>query len=150
MIAIGSTNAPADEIVHKAGSGNAVSINIPDGMYSLTKVEPNIVWTAKKISGSGHSGTISALNGKFTVEGGEIIRGGVSLDMNTFTCTDLEGEDKQNFDNHIKSDDFLEVEKYPTADIKILGVQAKEDGQVAKILLNLHGGIVEYISPSKH
>ena len=30
----------------------------------------------------------------------------LSLDMNTFTCTDLEGEDKQNFNEHLKSDAF--------------------------------------------
>ena len=142
-----SENASAEEIVHKAGSGTAVSIDIPDGMYSLTKVKPNIVWTAKKISGSGHNGTISAVNGKFKVEGGGIVRGGLSLDMNTFTCTDLEGEDKQYFDEHIKSADFLDVEQFPTSEIKITGVKAKEDGLYANIHLQLHGGVVEYTSP---
>ena len=120
---------------------------IPDGMYMLTKVESVIIWTAKKINGSGHTGTISTTNGKMKVMDGEIKGGIMTIDMNTFTCTDLEGEDKEGFESHLKSEDFLDVEKFPTSDIKIIGVSQQEDKLISQIKLQMHGSTVEYETP---
>ena len=44
--------------------------------------------------------------------------------MNSFTYADLEGEDKQHFDDHLKSADFLDVEVYPASEVSILGMVA--------------------------
>ena len=118
-------------------------LSIPDGMYSLTKVEPIVTWVAKKITGSGHNGTINATIGKMKVENGNI-SGAVELDMNSFTCTDLEGEDKQHFDDHLKSDDFLDVEVYPTSEVSILGVKDENGNLKASISLRMHGHAVQY------
>ena len=123
------------------------SMIIPDGMYMLTKVESVIIWTAKKINGSGHTGTISTTNGKMKVMDGEIKGGIMTIDMNTFTCTDLEGEDKEGFESHLKSEDFLDVEKFPTSDIKIISVSQQEDELISKIKLQMHGSTVEYETP---
>ena len=122
-------------------------LNIPDGTYSLTKENSVIVWTAKKINGSGHEGTMSTLNGKMKIEGGVLVSGMMTIDMNTFTCTDLEGEDRENFDSHLKSDDFLDVEKYPVAHVKINGVKERGDEIIASIKLQLHGGTEIYEAP---
>ena len=135
------------EIVNKATPASDAAMIIPDGMYSLTKAESTIVWSAQKFSGSKHTGTIPALNGKMSVEGGEITRGQISLDMNGFTVTDLEGEDKAGFDGHLKSSDFLDVEKYPTAEMKINNVKVVDGVLIASIKLNLHGGSVDYQVP---
>ena len=123
------------------------SMIIPDGIYMLTKVESVIIWTAKKLNGSGHTGTISTTNGKMKVLDGEIKGGMMTIDMNTFTCTDLEGEDKEGFDSHLKSEDFLDVEKFPTSNIKIIGVSQQEDKLISKIEIHMHGSTVEYETP---
>ena len=138
-----SSNNDAVEI----SSQEEASMIIPDGMYMLTKVESVIIWTAKKLNGSGHTGTISATNGKIKVVDGEIKGGMMTIDMNTFTCTDLEGEDKEGFDSHLKSEDFLDVEKYPTSDIKIISVSQNENELISKIKLHMHGSTVEYETP---
>ena len=124
-------------------------MNIPDGMYSLTKENAVIVWTAKKLNGSGHEGTMSTSNGKIKIEGGVLTSGMITIDMNSFTCTDLEGEDKEGFDSHLKSEDFLDVEKFPVADVKIIGVKKRGDELISSIKLYLHGGTVEYEAPIK-
>ncbi len=118
-------------------------ILIPDGMYALTKIEPEVSWLAKKFTGTEHYGTIKAITGKMKVENGNI-NGAVELDMNTFTCTDLEGEDKQYFEEHLKSSDFLNVDVYPTSEVKILGVQGDNENLTASISLKMHGHIVLY------
>lgn len=143
----GDSNADTSSEV--AISQSQIELIIPDGLYSLVKEEPSIIWAAKKLNGSGHSGTISASNGKMKVEGGEITSGMLTLDMNTFTCTDLEGEDKEGFDSHLKSEDFLDVEKYPNADVKIDGLKTINGELVASIKLRLHGGTVSYTTPLK-
>ena len=123
------------------------SMIIPDGIYMLTKVESVIIWTAKKLNGSGHTGTISTTNGKMKVLDGEIKGGMMTIDMNTFTSTDLEGEDKEGFDSHLKSEDFLDVEKFPTSNIEIISVSQQEDKLISKIKIHMHGITVEYETP---
>lgn len=137
----------SSNVLIENNSQEVASMIIPDGMYMLTKVESVIIWTAKKINGSGHTGTISTTNGKMKVMDGEIKGGIMTIDMNTFTCTDLEGEDKEGFESHLKSEDFLDVEKFPTSDIKIIGVSQQEDKLISQIKLQMHGSTVEYETP---
>ena len=137
----------SSNVLVENNSQEVASMIIPDGMYMLTKVESVIIWTAKKINGSGHTGTISTTNGKMKVMDGEIKGGIMTIDMNTFTCTDLEGEDKEGFESHLKSEDFLDVEKFPTSDIKIISVSKQEDILISQIKLQMHGSTVEYETP---
>ena len=137
----------SSNVLIENNSQEVASMIIPDGMYMLTKVESVIIWTAKKINGSGHTGTISTTNGKMKVMDGEIKGGIMTIDMNTFTCTDLEGEDKEGFESHLKSEDFLDVEKFPTSDIKIISVSQQEDKLISQITLQMHGSTVEYETP---
>ncbi|MEC7654149.1 MAG: YceI family protein [Bacteroidota bacterium] len=137
----------SSNVLVENNSQEVASMIIPDGMYMLTKVESVIIWTAKKINGSGHTGTISTTNGKMKVMDGEIKGGIMTIDMNTFTCTDLEGEDKEGFESHLKSEDFLDVEKFPTSDIKIISVTQQEDKLISQIKLQMHGSTVEYETP---
>lgn len=124
-----------------------LALNIPDGKYSLIKEAPSLSWTASKINGSRHAGTISATSGKMKIEGGELLNGVLTIDMNSFTCTDLEGEDKAGFDSHLKSEDFLHVEKFPVAEVTIKSITSSNGKYFATIDLFLHGGTIEYVTP---
>ncbi len=120
-------------------------LGIPDGKYSLTKDKPRINWTAKKISGSGHSGIIPASRGKFKVEEGVITKGLVSFDMNGFEVTDIDGDSKENFDSHMKSDDFFDVDKFPEAILSFDSSSINEDGtKTLSCTLDMHGIAVDY------
>ena len=147
LVSCSTESESSSNVLLENKSQEVKSMIIPDGIYMLTKVESVIIWTAKKLNGSGHSGTISTTNGKMKVVDGEIKGGMMTIDMNTFTCTDLEGEDKEGFDSHLKSEDFLDVEKFPTSDIKIISVSQQEDKLISRIKLLMHGSTVEYETP---
>jgi polyisoprenoid-binding protein YceI len=79
-----------------------------------------IAWIGSKQTGK-HSGSIKIKNGEFTVENGKITEGKFTIDMNTISVEDLEGEDKAKLEGHLKGlrndveDHFFNVAKYPEA-----------------------------------
>ena len=125
-------------------------LGIPDGKYSLTKDKPSINWTAKKISGSGHSGIIPATKGKFKVEAGIITKGLVTFNMNGFEATDIDGDSKENFDSHLKNEDFFDVDKFPEATLTFNSSSINKEGtKTLSCTLDMHGIAVDYDIPFK-
>jgi len=123
-------------------------LGIPDGKYTLTKEKHTISWEATKITGSKHSGIINAINGKFKVENGSISRGVLSFEMNSFEVTDITGEDKANFEGHLKSEDFLDIEKFPVARLVMNESSTDENGTMnLSCSFDFHGVVVDYIVP---
>ena len=83
-----------------------------------------ITWTGSKITGSNHFGKISPKESELTMENGKISAGRVVLDMRSLTVDDIETEKyATKFLNHMMSDDFFEVDKFPTAVLEIKSVQ---------------------------
>ena len=83
-----------------------------------------ITWTGSKITGSNHFGKISPKESQLTLENGNISSGRVVLDMKSLTVDDIETEKyATKFLNHMMSDDFFEVDKFPTAVLEISSVQ---------------------------
>jgi polyisoprenoid-binding protein YceI len=125
-------------------------LGIPDGKYTLTKEKHTISWEATKITGSKHSGIIKAGNGKFKVEDGSISRGVLSFEMNSFEVTDITGEDKANFEGHLKSEDFLDIEKFPVARLVMNGSSIDKNGEMnLACSFDFHGVVVDYMVPFK-
>ena len=144
-----STNAPSNE-AKTEGAKVIGELGIPDGKYALTKETPTINWTATKITGDSHSGIIPAKQGKFMVENGVITKGVISFDMNGFEVTDIDGESKENFDGHLKSDDFFDVENFPTARLNFNKSSINEKGErQVSCTLDMHGVEVDYLIPFK-
>ena len=149
-----STNAPSNEVQTEGakteGAKTIGDLGIPDGKYTLTKETPSINWTATKITGDSHYGIIPAKQGKFIVENGVITKGVISFDMNGFEVTDLDGESKENFDGHLKSDDFFDVENFPTARLNFNKSSINEKGErQVSCTLDMHGVEVDYLIPFK-
>ena len=126
----------------------AGDLGMPDGKYTLTKEEHTISWQASKITGSKHYGIIKAVNSKFKVEDGSISRGLINFEMNSFEVTDITGEDKANFEGHLKSEDFLDIEKFPVALLVMNGSSISENGLMnLSCSFDFHGVVVDYIVP---
>lgn len=97
----------------------AMIVMISGGLYAqdykadVKKTE--IKWEGKKVTGK-HDGFIKLKSGMLQMKDGNITGGRFAIDMTTITNTDLEdpGTNKKLVD-HLKSDDFFGVEKYPTA-----------------------------------
>ena len=76
-------------------------------------------------------------NGTLTTDNGLITGGSFEMDMNSITCTDLEGEYAGKLVGHLKSDDFLGTATYPTATFVITKAIPQDTKGNYKILGNL-------------
>lgn len=82
-----------------------------------------ITWLGTKPTGQ-HNGTIAIKEGMLLVENGELKGGTITIDMNTITVKDIEdAESNSKLTGHLKSADFFNVEKYPTATFTIASVE---------------------------
>jgi len=87
----------------------------------------SFTWTATKKVGSGHTGIIKLKEAKLNESSGQLSSGSFVVNIKTVNVTDLSGEWKAKFLGHIKSADFFNVEKFPTASFKISKVK---NGQI--------------------
>jgi len=76
-------------------------------------------WKATKKVGSFHEGEIFLKSAKAEIKGDKIVSGEFVMDMNSFVNKDLQGEWNQKFITHVKSPDFFDVQKFPTATLVI-------------------------------
>ncbi len=77
-----------------------------------------IAWKGYKVTGE-HHGNVSIKAGEVQMDGNVITGGTFTIDMNSITCNDLQGEMNGKLVGHLKSDDFFGVATYPNATLKI-------------------------------
>lgn len=89
--------------------------------YNVNKGTIN--WTGSKVVGtSSHQGTLSVALGDLRAKGDKVIAGQFTIDMNSVENTDLDaGKGKEKLEGHLKSPDFFDVAKYPTATFVLTG-----------------------------
>lgn len=105
-------------------------------IYNVDTTASNIVWTAEKVTGK-HTGNVKIKNGDLQVSHGKLVGGSFEIDMNSITCTDLEGARADKLVGHIKSDDFFGVSTYPTAKFVITRAIPQDTKGNYKIIGNL-------------
>ncbi|MBA22136.1 MAG: lipid-binding protein [Flavobacteriales bacterium] len=93
----------------------------------INLTESSIHWLAKKVTGQ-HEGNINLSSGSLTMENGVLTGGSFVVDMNSISCTDLEGEYKGKLEGHLKSDDFFGVDKHPQASLTFTDIKTKGNG----------------------
>ena len=88
-----------------------------------------VKWTGNKIGGA-HNGEIKVKSGILELKGGNIVKGNVVIDMKSMTCKDLENETyNKKLIDHLISDDFFGVEKFPTATFTITKASKFNNGK---------------------
>lgn len=93
--------------------------------YNVNVSKSMLSWNGKKVTGE-HSGNIKLENGQLVVDGNKLTGGTFNFDMNSITCTDLTDPGyNAKFIGHMKSEDFFNTAKYPTATFKITKVTPK-------------------------
>ena len=81
-----------------------------------------INWHGSKVTGA-HEGVVGVKSGSLKLSGNELVGGEVVVDMTSLKSTDMTDAKKaEKLDGHLKSDDFFQVGKYPTAVLKITKV----------------------------
>ena len=86
----------------------------------------SLQWKGTKVTGE-HFGKLSFKSGEVEMKDGKLAGGKFVVDVNSLTVDDLKGEWATKFIGHMKSKDFFEVEKHPTASMKIKKVA---DGKI--------------------
>lgn len=99
---------------------------VPSVLFAIDPTASTISWAGTKVIGSDeHTGTIPVTKGKVMVAEGNIVAGKFVMDMGQMVNTDMpaaDGGDK--LIGHLKSADFFNVEKHPTAMFEISKVEA--------------------------
>ena len=101
--------------------------------YKVDTAATVIEWSGSKPTGT-HTGTIKVSEGTFSANDSIVESGSFTIDMVTIDVTDLEGEDKENLEAHLKGTvegkegDFFNILKYPEARFEVTGISEK-DGQ---------------------
>ena len=82
--------------------------------YSIDTAVSKMVWVCTKINGR-HKGNLKMENGKIGLKDGKLSGGNFIINVASLNNTDLPPKDKHKIETHLKSADFFDVAKYPTA-----------------------------------
>ena len=115
-----------------------------DGYYAISNTDSKVEWTATKVTGSSHSGTVNLKEGGLQVADGKVTGGKFTIDMTTIACTDLSGGMAKKLVGHLNSEDFFSVAKHTQANLAIL----KSDGNNLVANLTIKGITKEITFPA--
>ena len=91
----------------------------------LSLKESTIFWKGNyAVGNNGHEGTLQFLSGMLAQSAnGRITGGSFVIDMNSIKNTDKKDEKgRKNIEGHLKSNDFFDVKKFPTATFTIVKI----------------------------
>lgn len=84
-------------------------------VYEIETDKSKVHWVGKKVTGQ-HNGTVSLESSEIVVEGNDVVHASIRMDMNSIACEDLtDPQWNKKLVDHLKSDDFFSVEKFPQA-----------------------------------
>ncbi|MBK6963693.1 MAG: YceI family protein [Bacteroidales bacterium] len=110
----------------KAQTGDAQEVTATEGDVTMNVdvAASKVEWTGAKPTGQ-HHGTIAISEGSLMLTDGNIVGGKFTIDMKSIVDLDLtSAEDNGKLVGHLKSPDFFDAEKYPTAVFVITSVAA--------------------------
>jgi polyisoprenoid-binding protein YceI len=97
---------------------------VRDGVYPLDTEKSVVEWTGRNINNR-HYGRIAISGGEVVMSNGLPASGRFVLDMNSIANLDLQDEGWRGMlHRHLKSEDFFDVERHPTATFELSGAAA--------------------------
>lgn len=126
----------------KAVTTEKQSAAVLDGTAYIVDSASTITWTGSKPTGK-HTGTFKIKEGALNVKDGALTGGTFIIDINSINNQDLAGdpESKGKLEGHLKSPDFFDVAKYPTAKFEITGVDVNSDSTKKEITHIIKGNL---------
>lgn len=119
--------------------GTEVTTTKDGNQYVLDTLNSRVEWKGYKVfksENTSHFGTITFESGDVTVKDGKLESGKFVADMNSLTSVDLKDDAEQlgKLNGHLKSGDFFETEKFPTASYEITKVTPSAEGDYNTLL----------------
>lgn len=106
--------------------GSAFAAKTKEEKIAFDPAASVVKWEGKKVTGQ-HDGTITLKKGDITLAGKDMKSGEFEIDMTSIVNTDLkDAEYNKKLVTHLKSEDFFDVAKYPTALLKFKKVKSVE------------------------
>ncbi|SMP29081.1 YceI family protein [Chryseobacterium profundimaris] len=119
---------------------NTDVVTAKDGnQFTVDTLNSKVEWKGYKIfksENTSHFGSIKFESGDVTVKEDKLQSGKFVADMTSLTSEDLQNDAAQleKLNGHLKSGDFFEVEKFPTASYEITKVSALSEGDYNTVL----------------
>lgn len=109
-----------------------------DGVFKV--VNSQILWKGYKPTGS-HHGSVDLKEGELAMKDNQLVGGKFIIDMTTVKDLDMPQTDPYNkkLVSHLKSPDFFDVAKYPTAKFEITAVRPQAENYLIEGNLTLKG-----------
>ena len=115
------TNSIAQDLKSTKAATDTI---IEQTMFKVTNDSSSVLkWTGSTFIKS-HFGTVN-FEGALGIFEGKLVSGDLTFDMNTINTEDLNGGKKQKLDDHLKGEDFFDVEKFSKAYLKIKNYDGK-------------------------
>jgi polyisoprenoid-binding protein YceI len=96
---------------------------------NANKNNSSVIWTGSKPTGS-HTGNVILKDGYLSFDHGNLVGGEFTIDMTSITCSDIESEKKNKYlVDHLKDEDFFDVNKFPEAKLVVNRVKNLEGSQ---------------------
>jgi polyisoprenoid-binding protein YceI len=97
-----------------------------DGSYTIDCEQSRVEWTGRNLTGS-HTGTIKLLNGTIAVANDRATHGAFTIDMRSIEDADIADLSMRGLlISHLKSDDFFDVDHFPTAEFRLSAIRPIE------------------------
>lgn len=145
IIATGCDNEPGEgkdravvtAPIQKAASTDTETPKVESVTYSFSEAGSQLAFVGAKVTGK-HDGGFGKFKGQFVVPGGEITKGEVTVSVDAATLS----TDTEKLTGHLKSADFFDVERFPTATFSSTEIKVGGAGEATHTVtgnLQLHG-----------
>lgn len=113
---------------NKATTSGSVQAAAADGIAYPVDSSSTVTWAGSKPTGT-HTGTFRVKEGSLSVKDNELTGGSFLIDIASINNEDLvkDAESKGKLEGHLKSPDFFDVAKYPTAKFEITSIEKNTD-----------------------
>lgn len=122
---IGKHNSDAPQAA--VNEQNTENRNLTGDTTKIDLTKSTVHWKGTKMRGTGkHEGEIEFIEGYFVTENDQLKGGSFTIDMSTISVTDIpqhEPVPRKRLNDHLKSSDFFDVEKFPTSEFQITNVK---------------------------
>jgi len=101
--------------------------------YKIDTTSSLVTWAGTKPTAT-HTGTFKIKEGNVAVENSALTGGSFVIDIASLVDNDLTGEFKGKLEGHLKSPDFFDVAKFPTAKFEITKVETFDSTKQKSLL----------------